>query len=534
MSNQQKNSNITAVNDLYSSASSFLKVGRLVMRENHTRLLELTEKSKSLQLEILDSNARARSGRRPQIHIETGLLERVNKAGLGHLVQQFEPIEFVQFENSLSKAEDLMISSVKFNGNEKALIQAAVNVQKSCKFPKEKFIPVSVQKAADEQVNASSSSGFPLYTRKGLVLPELIEKATSIFNGFGDFPKHHPLSRGFRLQLREGSDGTINLKVRVMYPYPGVIVLLEDVFIMPFIEHFIKTDTFYIIGRSGKEIGQRLKVTFNKKGAKRITSSDISSFDQNTINDLIILSFWILRSQLRLSSTQHKLFMQIMAYFGNSIVLQHVGRRNVKMFVKDHGIPSGSGFTNMIGSFCNAIAFEYCIPGIVLNEQALICGDDNIFNSTSVDFNKLVITFKNVFNYEIDPIKTKHFNRASNLHFLGFDWKDFERYQSPKLLINQLLWHSTFRTDLNKYDRELARGASVLLNAKNGQNLFKRIFPDVISQLNLGIDIRFWYLFGNQPVSSSREIQNLPKGGFIKAGSNLSLKQHLTDGWNIR
>lgn len=519
-------------NDLFSSAKNFLTG----MRKDLTiRKEELSGSLSTEEVQKASELGEKSAGRRPSIHIETGLLERIKQAGYGNLVHQFQQPKAEEFDEQLDKAEQLMQDDIKFSGSDRKLIAAAVRVFENCKFPKTKFTPKSVQHAADNQINKSSSASFPTYRRKGEVIQYLIDEATNVFKGFGN-PWTFPITRGFRLQIRQSPTSELNLKIRVMYPYPGVIILIEDTFIIPFVEHFISTDTFYVIGRSGREIGKLLNKCFNHKDIKRITSSDISAFDQNALNDNIIMAFWILRQQMSLTSQEHKIFCSICLYFCCSYAISKSKNSKARIFVKYKGVPSGSGFTNMIDSLINAIAFEYTVPGILYTGRVLICGDDNIFDSTNIVFEYYCEIFKNVFNWTIDVNKTKHFKDFRKLHFLGFDWINLERIQNPKLLINQCLWHTTFFKELDVYERELARASSVLLNAKNGSNIFKRVFPDVIRHLKSGYDVRFLYLFGSAPPTSLPGVvaYSKSKRNLKIVGHEQSLSIHLKDGWNIR
>lgn len=525
--------NITVpTNDLFSSAGNFLHIMRKNLKERKLSLDSFVKNEELTEVALLGQTS---AGRRPSIHIETGLLERVKLAGYGNLVEQFPQPTLEQFDEQLDKAEKLMADTKNFNGSDRKLISAAVRTFNACKFPKAKFTPSTVEHAAEVQINKSSSASFPYYKRKGLVLEELIEQANKIFKGFSD-PWKYPITRGFRLQLRPSPEEHLNLKIRVMYPYPGVIILVEDCFIMPFVEHFINTETFYVIGRSGREIRRMLIKCFRKKHVKRITSSDITAFDQNACNDLIIMAFWIIRQQLKLSTYQNRVFINMVSYFCISYAISKSGKQKAKCFVKNKGIPSGSGFTNMIGSISNAIAFEYAIPGILASESVLICGDDNIFDSSNVDFQKYCNVFGDNFNWTIDPYKTKHFKTWNKLHFLGFDWINGERVQLPKLLINQMLWHTTFFTELDAYERELARAASVLLNAKNGAVMFRKIFPDVTQALYQGKNVRFLYLYSSAPPTSLPGVVSYykEKANLRIVGHTQPLLEHLKHGWDIR
>lgn len=86
-----------------------------------------------------------------------------------------------------------------------------------------------------------------------------------------------------------------------------------------------------------------------------------------------------------------------------------------------------------------------------------------------------------------------------------------------------------------KFEREVSRGASVLLNGKNGKDLFAKIFPDVYQNVLDLKDVRFNYMFGTQPFTTSNGVSDARiLIHASKFGPDQSLALHLTDGWMIR
>jgi len=469
------------------------------------------------------------AGRRPQLHIEMGLFERVKRSHLSNLVTDFGQVPVETFVEQLDKAQVLMTNAAQFTGNIRKLATAANRVRIACQFDK-KFLPATVEDAAYNKLNRQASSGFPRFTRKSSILEELIQQANLVITGKFQQCWDYPTTRGFKLFLRE-TNNQVNLKIRVMYPYPGVITLLETMFAMPFITHFIKTNTFYVTGRSGQQISELIKTKLSKANG-RITSLDVSSFDQNMVNTVIQFAFGILRFNLQLSPVMAQIFDKICDYYCCSILVSKTKGTPVQSFIKLHGIPSGSGFTNLVGTLCHAIILEYLSPGIL--ENSLVCGDDNIFPSTNIDLDVLFKGYKDIFNLSISLEKTENFTSWKSVNFLGFKWINAIRMISPKLAINQVLWHQNYRTDLDRYEREVARAASVLLNGQNGKLFFARLFPEIIDQINSGINVRFTYLYGYTPPvwsslysSKSPDLESVP-------GTNKSLKLHLEHGWAIR
>lgn len=467
-------------------------------------------------------------GYQPSLSEEKGVLQRIKNAGFGKLIASNlnSQINKKNLSESILKSKTNMTSDVAFKGCLTRLTQAANRVAQNCKFGSDLYEPTSYVTVFEEHINKNASSGYPLFKKKGLLRHELISGAqyytyndsTSLFNT--------PTTTAFRAQIREKS-GEMVVKLRVMYPITGIITMMETSFCRPFIEHFQRTETFYSIGRTGFETGQQLKKRFSK--SRQVLSSDISAFDQSMTNEVIIFAFGILRSQLHLDHFRHELFNKLVQYFLSSITAYKVGTDNPSLYIKTHGIPSGSGFTNIIGTLCHAIILEYLCEGSTRN-NALICSDDNIFDSSNYDIPTLVKGYKTIFNLTVDPLSLDVYNDPKKMYYLGFTWINFERHVNPKLVLNQCVWHTDFRHDLDRYEREVARCASVLLNGKNGSILFKRLFPDVMNSLRRGENFRFSYLRSSGPPLKLEALTLDHKGSQI----NQSLKLHLDLGYLIR
>lgn len=519
-------------NNLYHGITRFCN--DMLTRVNN-RKLTLKSALHSSKVISMTKHAGRFAGRRPSLHAESGLIERVRARGFGNKIKQFSTPEVTAFQASLDAAEKLMQLEPTFTGDKRLLVAATKRVFEACDFPKSKFRPSTIDYAAHNQLNLSSSGGHPEFQRKGLILDLLKEQATKcLYSGWFE-PFYWPITRGFRIQIRKLLMD-LALKIRVMYPYPGVITLLECTFALPFVEHFISNTSFYVIGKNGLEISKTIRKKFEKvKG--RITTTDISAFDQRVLNEFSIAAFSILRMQLQLNKKEDAVFKQIVAYFCCSYAVSKVPGKPAYCFVKTTGVPSGSGFTNMVDTLVHAIALEYCEPGILAKETTLVCGDDVLFDTSLINLQDFTNKMLVICNLPIQWEKSKHFLSWRRVSFLGFDWIDGVRFQDEFLLINQLIWHSDFRTDLSKVERELSRGASILLNAQNGSTLFRKLFPDVIEHLEMGVDVKFYYMHGAQPPTTLPGVLGYIKPDNIHytvPSSNVSLSDHLDHGWKIR
>lgn len=395
------------------------------------------------------------------------------------------------------------------------LILATLRVIKYINPNDIKLSPTDIDTATNSLITASSS-GFPDYKRQGDIIDSL--RSTAKHNWLYQIKSYYnnPLSVAFRLQLRQDVN-KINVKVRSIYMNVSLIKIDELRFFLP-LYNLIKKSSFYSSGQTGGQLSSSLKSAFFRKEYSnfRLTSTDFSSYDQNAQNEIICLAFAAIRSCFKLTKTQAILFEHILTYFCTSYVTVNLRSTGRLFYVKKKGIPSGSTFTNLVGTLVHAIMLEYIFPNSLKN--AKICSDDNIFLSSKLNmshYDKCMLLFNM-------KTKVEHYNSAQKFFYLGFNWINFKRNISPLLAINQIIYHSEFRVDLSTYDRCVSRTASVLLNGINGPDYFKLLFPALYEHIMQGNDFKFFYF-------------NNAKPRFVEVPASFcSLKHHLTNGWSLR
>ncbi|GFM95186.1 RNA-dependent RNA polymerase, partial [viral metagenome] len=387
----------------------------------------------------------------PNINKEAGVEKRILKTEFSKYIRSVfnDPNSFA---DSLKESEELFTKDVVFNGDNRRLIMATAQVIEKCNFPSTKFEPLSILQAS-QYLKSDTSSGYPYRQKKGKIVNTIIKDCVKYMENPTNNPLFtFPLLSSFRLQLREKM-GKIVCATRTIFPYPASITLFELRFIRPFIEHFTNTDTFYCVGRNGEQIRSRLISLFMHDNVKKIASTDFSAYDKTLCNTVIQMAFYVLRSQMRLTKADSDLFDSLVDYFCCSFVNSSIKKKDQHLFLKTHGIASGSGFTNLIGSICHAILVAYYDPALL--DRSLICGDDNIMDISHFNFKNYVSALKREFQMEISLSKCKIHTSYHSIHFLGFVWTDFVRMVSPFLTINQCIYHTDFRVDLDTYQREV-------------------------------------------------------------------------------
>lgn len=419
-------------------------------------------------------------GFRPNLSSEAFIASLVRKCGFGKFILDKPEVTVESFEESVNKTIQRTTSDkVSLPRNKKRFLKALKLAHKMCKFPKKKFRPTSVRFSRNS-MNMAAGSGFGYTGRKGTNMEKILVNTEIALREENPFISK-PMTLAYRLQLRVSECLTyLKVKVRTVFMYSAHLTCIEGMFALPFITHFLKIDSpsdcFYTIGSNGLRIGQLLKHRLTARKGFKHYSLDIEGFDDNSPNWLILGAFSIIRSQLYLNPTESKHFNSMCCYFCSSPVLYQV--RNKTCYLKGSGLPSGSWFTNLIGTLVHLIIMCYIDSDTVTNNRFLLCSDDNIFSSP-LDLSYYTDAYSRIFGYTLSITKCKTFGTKGFLHFLGFDWDNYERIIDPYLCINQMIHHSQFRTDLTLEQRVISRSASILLNGKDGIIVFKRLFPEV-------------------------------------------------------
>nr|WGH28805.1 RNA-dependent RNA polymerase [Saccharomyces cerevisiae partitivirus 1] len=157
-----------------------------------------------------------------------------------------------------------------------------------------------------------------------------------------------PCKAGARRQLRERGKN----KPRLIFAYPGYLNIIETQFTLPFT---VKPPPFLGWSLNWLDKGcsvSRLKRMACKGGS--VANLDFSSFDSSVSSHLIRSAFDVVRSMLLMNETESEMLKQLEDYFIHTPLLMYNTVR-----VKHRGIPSGSGFTQLIGSIVNAISCVY-------------------------------------------------------------------------------------------------------------------------------------------------------------------------------
>lgn len=245
-------------------------------------------------------------------------------------------------------------------------------------------------------------------------------------------------------------------KDRLVLGEAGGSVTLEGCYASPLIKHM--TNNWY--SYSGGDDPNQTRRKIRESGeSKYWTSLDFSKFDQTVQAWLIEDVFSIIKEFF--DPKYHKELDWICYQFINSWLVMPGGR----IEQKHRGIPSGSNFTQVVGSMCNAMVILTYLAsrkqgasteekmryvemelGFTRKSKVRECdltmfvmGDDNLlFHRSKIDLVNLNKYVHRVFGMEVHPEKVDdYFKSGKYPKYLKRVWKDRGEYRNPlELAIN--------------------------------------------------------------------------------------------------
>lgn len=286
-------------------------------------------------------------------------------------------------------------------------------------------------------------------------------------------------------------------KVRPVWAYPLLAILGEGTFALP----IIKELTSQKIGHHtayGMEMMKGGMTWINNEAlnyrrqnpGSQYLMTDYSSFDSTVPSWIIRDCFSILEQKIDFESTdnpQHhrNLFKQVVDYFINTTVRNTDGRR----FQKDHGIPSGSMFTNIIGTMVNYIVSKVTLRykcGVYTDFEVYF-GDDALIGLPStviINLEDIRDFVKKYFGMRVNSNKSYTTTNHLNIHFLGY----YNDYGTPKKLDRELFASMLMPQYLkDEWSYTVSRALGCLL-ASGGSN--SNVFHAARAIFNLALSSR--------------------------------------------
>nr|CAH2618880.1 RNA-dependent RNA polymerase [Interrupted club-moss deltapartitivirus]CAI5383908.1 RNA-dependent RNA polymerase [Interrupted club-moss deltapartitivirus] len=210
----------------------------------------------------------------------------------------------------------------------------------------------------------------------------------------------------------------VKRKVRNVWGEAFHYVLIEGLFADNLIKYFMELDSFYFIGKDPLS-GVPTLVTDMMKNYDYVFQFDWSAFDASVQEWEIRTAFSILEQfTLFDSPVEERIWRFIIELF----IYRKVACPNGELLLKTLGIPSGSCFTNMIGSIINYLRIQYLF---VKHTRDFACaythGDDSIVGTlrTQAINPKVFEGTCSSYHWELNADKTRVSSTPEEVEFLS-------------------------------------------------------------------------------------------------------------------
>lgn len=220
-----------------------------------------------------------------------------------------------------------------------------------------------------------------------------------------------------------------NDKTRLVWGFPYSMTVIEGLIAYNLIQQFKGGNTPMAFAMTTVALGTKIEVaSYHSKWAY---SLDMSQFDATISAALIHKAFCVLRTWYDLGEvepvsglTVKSIFDVIEKYFIHTTIVMPDGHIYIG---KDHGVPSGSYFTQMIDSIVNVIiagAISSHFNLRVSRRELFVLGDDLlIWSNTRADLDLIAKYANEAFGVKLhgsEKSRLYHFDEA--VHYLGRNW----------------------------------------------------------------------------------------------------------------
>lgn len=230
--------------------------------------------------------------------------------------------------------------------------------------------PLSLEKASSFIKN-STNSGLPFLSRKGDVLDETLNKYDSLLS------REDPCAIFIRTQEEE--------KTRVVWGMPLADILQEMQFYRPLLDHQRQLEwRSALVGPAAIDKSLSSMIALARRDGLTMLSIDFSKYDQTVKRTLQNYAFDYIKSLYQ--SQYHGLLSVIAERFNTVGLVTPDGVWNGQ-----HGVPSGSAFTNEVDSIV-----QYIIARSVIDDdnRINIQGDDGAYVCNESELMRLKTKFQ--------------------------------------------------------------------------------------------------------------------------------------------
>lgn len=270
-------------------------------------------------------------------------------------------------------------------------------------------------------------------------------------------------------------------KTRLIWGYPQEMTVMEARFARPLIDRFINSNTPMAFGMSKCELGAKIhRYLVDRPGTT--VCLDYSKFDSTISAVMIKQAFRILSTWFTEEDRAELGWDIIVRYFISTPIVMPDGHLYTG---KNHGVPSGSYFTQLIDSIVN-VAMMYSLQDscdVRFDEESLyVLGDDVIVQvTTKVELKRWAKELAKHGLILHDDKKTL----IGEAHFLGAFWEKGK----PDIPVQEIVNKACFPESFRDYQGNPGNGAKNVLRSYASSYLSGFRFLPIISSGIRSIDL---------------------------------------------
>lgn len=311
-------------------------------------------------------------------------------------------------------------------------------------------LPMTVETLKEITSNPGGSPGLTNYgCSKAESQTRALERSLQVVHGV---KKPEPCLAFARTQFNE--------KTRLVWGYPYSMTFIEGLIAFPILQTYKKGFTPLAFASTSMNLGTKLVVA--SYHCEWAYSLDMSHFDSTISSGLIHEAFNILKTwydpheiEPVSGKSVKELFDVIEKYFIYTPIVMPDG--NVYKG-KDHGVPSGSYFTQLVDSIvnviiCGAISHRYSLN--VNRREIFVLGDDLLFwSNRKIDLDKISRFANDMFGVRVHgPEKSHVYHYDETIHYLGRDWSN----GLPSLPVEDIIARMVFPERFRKYSNSVQK-----------------------------------------------------------------------------
>jgi hypothetical protein len=306
--------------------------------------------------------------------------------------------------------------------------------------------------------NLDASMGFLFPGRHKIDDPELIVMAAKAL--VNELPDETYMALAmYRVQLGNVCDGEeltpeeVRVKERLIWCIDAATVLVEALYARPFTDRIMVNLVQYAGGKDPAKINDYMQ-TWRRNGYWLCI--DYSKYDSTIPSWLIAVCFDLVKEWF--GEEHHNVINWLCKQFTFTKIWTPNGVKK-----KNHGIPSGSYFTQIVGSLANLVmvhTYFYSLCGKDKEKHVklttyhgetscMVMGDDNImFTSMKVDIKHLSTYLKKNFGVDVSTDKEKIAEGGTFdcPHFLKREWRIGGAWRNPLELFVNMVRNERMRT----------------------------------------------------------------------------------------